>query len=129
MGVKLHVQKESNTEYVRSVHDMTRIVIERIVSPVQTHDFLYPFTRNYRIQKRALEHLHRQSSEVIKTRVKELEDVKNQGSTSKATKSKKAFLDLLLEARIDGRKLTQEEIRDEVDTFLFAVNDFTLVLL
>jgi cytochrome P450 family 4 len=114
-------------EYVDSVHDMTRIMIERSVSPIQVHDFLYSFTKNYSTQKRALEHLHRQSTEVINARKKELQEMRNLGRSSKATKSKKVFLDLLLEARIDGRGLTQEEIREEVDTFLFAVKYFTFI--
>jgi cytochrome P450 family 4 len=40
-------------------------------------------------------------------------------------KKKLAFLDILLKSTIDGKPLSNADIREEIDTFLFAGHDTT----
>ncbi|KAJ3655743.1 hypothetical protein Zmor_014858 [Zophobas morio] len=138
MGTSINAQFDDNSEYVRSVKAMCKIIIERLFNILQLTDITFPLTQNYYIQKKSLNILHTHTNNVITRRREELLNKKKTsapvnehvvngvGDYEISTyKNKKAFLDLLLEATVDGRPLTQEEIREEVDTFMFEGHDTT----
>ncbi|EFA04617.2 cytochrome P450-like protein [Tribolium castaneum] len=124
MGISVNAQNNSTSEYVNSVKNICKIFVERSVSPLQMCRFMYPFTKNYWAEQKALKILHQHTNSVIDARRKELHKAEN-GHNTNPKKSKKPFLDLLLETKIDGIPLTQEEIREEVDTFMFEGHDTT----
>ncbi|RZC42792.1 p450 domain containing protein, partial [Asbolus verrucosus] len=126
MGTNIDAQNDENSVYVRSVKDMCRIVIQRTVSPLQMFDLLFPFTKNYYTQRKALSILHTHTNNVITRRRQEMENTKREEVSkqkNRLTENKKVFLDLLLQSTVDGRKLSQQEIREEVDTFMFEGHD------
>ncbi|KAJ3616130.1 hypothetical protein MTP99_004897 [Tenebrio molitor] len=127
MGTKVNAQENSDSEYVRSVKAMCTIVIERSFSLLQMFDLTYPLTKNYYVQKRALKVLHGHTNSVITKRRKELQNqpTKKMQNDEFLPKTKKAFLDLMLDATVDDRPLTQKEIQEEVDTFMFEGHDTT----
>ncbi|EFA09279.1 cytochrome P450 4c3 isoform X2 [Tribolium castaneum] len=126
MGISINAQEDSTSDYVQSVKNVCRIMVERSISPLQMCPFMYPLTKNYWTEKKSLKILHKQTNDVINARRKELESSKEVSSYEENfTKKKKPFLDLLLETKIDNRLLTQEEIREEVDTFMFEGHDTT----
>lgn len=119
MGTSVNAQLNSDSEYVQSVKNMLDIVIARVFSPIKMTDWTYFFTEDYRKEKKALKVIHSYTWNVIKRRQEFLKSEKNENHAG--YQKRKAFLDLLLEANSNGEQLTLEEIREEVDTFMFAV--------
>lgn len=82
----------------------------------------------YRSEQKALKVLHEFTDNVIRSRRKEL--LNSGASTDNSNediggKRKMALLDLLLESTIEGEPLSDIDIREEVDTFMFAGHDTT----
>nr|QZM07482.1 cytochrome P450 monooxygenase CYP4SS1 [Lasioderma serricorne] len=130
MGTTVNAQEHSESDYVRSVKEMSRIISSRVRSPIKNIDFFYKFTSDYRSELEALKVLHGFTETVIAKRRDELKKKANDDTIESrddlGTKKKFAFLDLLLQAKYaDGRSLSDSDIREEVDTFMFEGHDTT----
>lgn len=129
MGIKINAQENSRSQYVISVKEMETIFMNRAMSIIKHVDFFYRFSNDYQREKNALKYLHETTREVIVKRRKELwEEAENKTENEEkdgVKKKKLPFLDLLLQGTLDGRPLTDEEIREEVDTFMFEGHDTT----
>lgn len=103
---------------------------------------LFRLSADYKKHQKCIEILHGVSNGVIRDRKEEIEkrkamtnnnisdQVNNNlmGGTEQAVigeKKRLAFLDLLIEASKDGSVLSNEDIREEVDTFMFEGHDTT----
>lgn len=79
-------------------------------------------------QDKAIKVLHDFTRTVIKKRRLELieknitDNVESVDDNDIGTKKKMALLDVLLQSTIEGKPLTDEEIQEEVDTFMFEVS-------
>lgn len=125
MGVSINAQENKDSDYVRSVKEMCRLIIERAFSPIEIFDVLYRFTKNYQLEQKAVKVLHNKTDSVIRQRREQLKNelekvIHNEDDVG--VKEKKALLDMLLSTTVDGNPLSDTEVRDEVNTFMFGVS-------
>nr|UZE89958.1 cytochrome P450 CYP4XE3 [Chrysoperla zastrowi sillemi] len=139
MDIKINAQTDSNSKYVCAVRNACCALQKRFFSVVDQSDFFFNnFSRTGKMYNDSLKILHELSNKVIVERREAL--IRRQSNylinNEDFYKPKMIFLDTLLESTIDGRLLTNAEIREEVDTFMFEGHDtvssaitFTLYLL
>ena len=123
---------EHKHPYIEAIQEILALTSRRLVSIVVRNDFIYSITPSGRKYEKFCKVAHDYSRMVIQNRKKELEiSGNNQSMSESELKAKKKgkyldFLDVLLIARDDeGNGLTDQEIQDEVDTFMFEGHDTT----
>ncbi|KAL7646997.1 UNVERIFIED_CONTAM: hypothetical protein RMT77_002254 [Armadillidium vulgare] len=129
MGRSINAQNNVNSKYVQAIHEITDLVIQRQTRPWLRSDFLFRFSPNAKRQKESLKILHGFTAETIKEKRIEFNQLKQQREEDKEEKDevlgkkrRLAFLDLLLE---QDEVLSDEDIQEEVDTFMFEGHDTT----
>jgi len=155
MGVSIDAQENPNNDYCQSIYTVGETFLERIIQPRYWLNSIFRLTELGKLYRYHLNKLHsftrgviaekkksareRDSSEAVEfdmmgTKLKVLEQstVESYRSVKKdAPKLPKAFLDLLLDKVTSAgeQSLTDEEIREEVDTFMFEGHDTTAMAL
>ncbi|XP_073838193.1 cytochrome P450 4d8-like [Musca autumnalis] len=136
MGTKVKAQTGDTKEYTGAVEEMTRMMAWRFLR-IHLHNdlmfaILHPF-KKMRMMKN-LRIMHDFTHKVINERRERLEaslknqlknSADNQDHNDVGTKKRMALLDVLLQSTIEGEPLTNEDIREEVDTFMFEGHDTT----
>ncbi|XP_049826904.1 cytochrome P450 4C1-like [Schistocerca gregaria] len=131
MGTPVNAQEETDSAYVSAVYAMSETTLQRIVRPWLHPDFIYKRTKYGKIYYESLNVLHGFTEKVIRerkaSRLNNNKDLNPKDDEEEVFGKKKrvAFLDLLLEASDGGKNLTDLEIREEVDTFMFEGHDTT----
>ncbi|XP_043949541.1 probable cytochrome P450 4d14 isoform X1 [Drosophila biarmipes] len=134
MGVKIDAQLQPQFSYVQSVTTASGMLAERLMNPLQRTDslmkILYPklFTK----LDDSVKNMHNFTNSVITERRDLLQKSLADGGNATADhvndvgqKRRMALLDVLLQSTIDGAPLSNEDIREEVDTFMFEGHDTT----
>ena len=112
--------------YVKACHDLVYLCSDRIMNPLYMIDSIYWLTPHGRKTKRACDFVHKHAEKVISDRKKFLRGENNNLSDVQKSKRYLDFLDILLKAEDEeGRGMSDLEIRNEVDTFMFVGHDTT----
>ncbi|XP_055978215.1 cytochrome P450 4B1 isoform X1 [Sorex fumeus] len=115
---------ERDNEYYLAVSDLTMLMQQRIETFQYHNDFIYWFTPHGRRFLRACKVAHDHTDKVIKERKAALKDEKEWQKVQ--NRRHLDFLDILLGVRDEnGVKLSDADLRAEVDTFMFEGHDTT----
>lgn len=123
-GTPIGAQTKENPKYVAAVKAFLEIFVFRFFSGWMGHPFFFRFSEPYKIYNDTLDTLHMFCDQVIKKRKEEYaKKGKMTGEGEDGVKIRSALLDMLLEANQNGGNLSDEDIRDEVNTFMFEGHD------
>ncbi|KAL1518132.1 hypothetical protein ABEB36_001803 [Hypothenemus hampei] len=126
-GTSIGAQHRKNPKYVAAVKAFLEIFVFRFYSGWLGHPLVFPFTKPYKIYHETLRILHEFCDDVIQRRKQEFQKEKTQGTSQlpeSGIRVKSALLDMLLQATNEnGEPLTDRQIRDEVNTFMFEGHD------
>ncbi|KAL1423614.1 hypothetical protein MTO96_020991 [Rhipicephalus appendiculatus] len=136
MGTCVNAQRCSESKYVRAVMRLGELWFSRATKPWTWHDFTYRFTADSVDFNQSVNTVHTFTRKVIKDRKKMLlehqaasaqKDGANEDEYLNLSGCRRAFLDLLLFQHFKDPSFTEEDIREEVDTFTFEGHDTTAV--
>ncbi|KAI9563270.1 hypothetical protein GHT06_010728 [Daphnia sinensis] len=130
MGTKINAQTE-DSDYVDAIYRIGKLLIEQFQNPFMRNPTIFSFTALGREHDRLLKILHGFTESVIRNRRKFLDQQVNDKSDPVETgiRNRLPLLDLLLKVSDDGKVLSSQDIRNEIDTFMFEGHDTTSSLL
>ena len=116
MGVSVNAQRDSKSDYVHSIHDITRILSYRLRSFLRYYDWYFRFTEDFQKLERALKTLRTTTNSVLQKKLQNTVDRSNDYGED----NKMALLDLLLKKR---DMMPEELLSTMVEGFMFAVSN------
>ncbi|ENN77673.1 hypothetical protein YQE_05824, partial [Dendroctonus ponderosae] len=133
MGIKLGILEGNNTEgveYANAIMSFLQVTYRRVANPLYNLDWLFKHTAVGRESERCCSVIHSFNQHIIQTRKRLLEA---QGGLAVeedelGRKKKVSFLDLLLNYQ-RSNPFADEEVEDEVSTFMFGGFDTTTATL
>ncbi|ELV12923.1 Cytochrome P450 4A11 [Tupaia chinensis] len=114
----------NSQSYIQAIGDMKNLLFSRVRSAFHQNDIIYWLTPDGRRTHRTSQIAHQHTDRVIRLRKAHLQ---NDEELEKVRGRKHLdFLDILLLAQVKrGSSLSDQDLRDEVDTFMFEGHDTT----
>ncbi|XP_061396112.1 probable cytochrome P450 4ad1 [Musca vetustissima] len=106
-----------------AIADLCDVIQERTFSIVKRFDTLFYLTPYFSKQRKALRELKTEMNRIVEQRRRQLKDDAGKDLINKD--ELKPFLNVLLNAKLDGRELKFREIFEELSTFIFTGHDPT----
>ncbi|KZS08909.1 Uncharacterized protein APZ42_027005 [Daphnia magna] len=130
MGTRIGAQTQ-DSDYVRAVYRIGQLILEKMLRPWLEHPWVFSKSALGREHDQLLGTLHAFTDGVVRERRKALCEEENNVPEERETRfrNKLPLLDLLLKASDDGKVLSDQDIRNEIDTFMFEGHDTTTSLM
>ncbi|XP_034108259.1 probable cytochrome P450 4d20 [Drosophila albomicans] len=135
MGVQVNAQSDPDFPYIKALKSVVYIQPDRMLKFSQRYEWLFRLTAPLLHRKLVsdIRIMHDFTDKVIRERRSTVERALTDGSyrplslgdAEIGSKSQMALLDILLQASIEGSPLSDADIREEVDTFMFEGDDTT----
>lgn len=122
MGYKLNAQKNFKNDYVKAVDKLASIVQMRFTNVWISSDSIFKLTKTGQEHDHLIKIIQKFVDKVIAERKVEWK-AKSDNNFNDSRKKRRALLDLLLEMSHNGTVLSDEDIREEVNTFMYAGHD------
>ncbi|ODM91286.1 Cytochrome P450 4c3 [Orchesella cincta] len=129
MGKSVFAQQKSDSEYVKAIYRISELVQYRQLRPWLHNDFMWRLSSAGKENRKCLKILHGFTDMVIQEKKMERKNgTRKSDETNEdnfVTKKRQAFLDLLLDAQQTDTTLTDQNVREETNTFMFEGHDTT----
>lgn len=118
--------KAEDFEYLEAVKDLGYHVSERFLTPWQRIEFIFNLTSTKRQQDRCAKIMHEFTNKIINDRRSKLsqenaENLDNLDDDDVGLKKKMCLLDVLLQSRVDGKPLSNDDIQEVfIKTYWFC---------
>ncbi|CAP36603.1 Protein CBG19331 [Caenorhabditis briggsae] len=121
MGTKVGAQFNHDNSYLKAVDGYSTMMLEYAYNPIMWNPFLFWILGHKKRQNDLLYSLKKFTGDIIAERKAALESGEAEKFTSKRSMN---FLDLMLSMK-ESNVLSEEDLRQEVDTFMFGGHDTT----